>query len=439
MLIVLERVLNEMKKRTVVSLFSSAGIGELGISKDEFEILVSNEIVENRHKLYKLNYPETTAITGDIWSNRENIINEFRKKSDEEPFLIYATPPCQGMSSNGAGRLMHEIRKGTRLPGDERNRLIIPTLDIICELKPKWILLENVPNMQNTIIEDETGEYINIIDYIKKRLGNEYIGKPEVVNCADYGIAQTRRRLITIFTKTESGIKYFNEHQTFIPNKTHSQKEEKDTLPWVTIKDVIGTFPPLDSRIGCNERKDFHPCHHVQVLSDERYWWVSNTPANETAFSNQCCNPECMYQENQRHGSFIRNGIHISKDETPIYCEKCGQLLPRPSIIDKKTGVRRIIKGFDSAFRRMSWDEPSATLTQNMIFESSDKKLHPEQNRVLSIYEGLVIQTISDYEYKFEINGVEIPRNLYAEIIGESVPPRLIEIICKQIIEIEKK
>ena len=86
----------------------------------------------------------------------------------------------------------------------------------------------------------------------------------------------------------------------------------------------------------------------------------------------------------------------------------------------------------------MEWDAPAATLTQNFIFEASDKKVHPSQTRVLSIYEALILQTIADYEYSFTINGEYISKNLCAEIIGESVPPKLIEMVCKQIVEISQ-
>ena len=107
--------------------------------------------------------------------------------------------------------------------------------------------------------------------------------------------------------------------------------------------------------------------------------------------------------------------------------------------MDKTTHSLRLIKGFDTAYRRMLWDKPAPTLTQNLQFVSSDKKLHPEQNRVLSIYEGLRIQTITDYPYELTIGGQPIARNMCCEIIGESVPPRLIEIICKQITSVEKE
>ena len=106
-------------------------------------------------------------------------------------------------------------------------------------------------------------------------------------------------------------------------------------------------------------------------------------------------------------------------------------------MIDKITVERRLIRGFDSAYRRMSWDYPAPTLTQNFQIESSDKKIHPSQNRVLSIYEGLLLQTILNYNYKLSINGQDISRVMCCEIIGESVPPKLIEMICKNIIEID--
>jgi DNA (cytosine-5)-methyltransferase 1 len=83
----------------------------------------------------------------------------------------------------------------------------------------------------------------------------------------------------------------------------------------------------------------------------------------------------------------------------------------------------------------MVWDEPGRTLSQNLIYEASDNKLHPNQNRVLSILEALTIQTIDRYNYNFEINGVDIGSARIAEVIGESVPPFLIELISKVMVE----
>ena len=119
------------KNRSVLSLFSSAGVGELGIKAVGYDILLSNELLPDRCALYRESYPETESICGDIWQQKDMIIDRWYALSKNLPFLIYATPPCQGMSFNGIGKLMSEIRLGHRPKEDPRNRLIIPTVDII--------------------------------------------------------------------------------------------------------------------------------------------------------------------------------------------------------------------------------------------------------------------------------------------------------------------
>lgn len=96
------------------------------------------------------------------------------------------------------------------------------------------------------------------------------------------------------------------------------------------------------------------------------------------------------------------------------------------------------MKAFTSAYKRMSWDEPASTLTQNFQYACSDNKLHPSQDRVLSLYEGLILQSIADYPYSFVIDGKQVPDGLIRDTIGESVPPKLIDLVSKHIIEISK-
>lgn len=96
------------------------------------------------------------------------------------------------------------------------------------------------------------------------------------------------------------------------------------------------------------------------------------------------------------------------------------------------------MKGFVSAYKRMVWDEPASTLTQNFQYACSDNKLHPSQSRVLSLYEGLILQSIADYPYSFVLNGKLVSDSLIRDTIGESVPPRAIDVICKNILLIDK-
>lgn len=417
-------------RRTAISLFSSGGIGDLGLSSNGLDIVLSNEKDEVRHALYKRNFPKVRCFEGDIWKYKNAIIHAYRRVCPStELFLLYATPPCQGMSSNGAGRLLYEARSGKRAGEDERNRLIIPTMDIAVQLKPRWVLFENVPRMRMTSITDEGGRVVNILSYIERRLGPEYHGGAEVVACEDYGIPQIRKRLITIFTRDVAGREYYCRNgSTFFPKDERLQKK--------TLRQAIGHTPALDARPGFESREDFHPLHFVPVMKEDKYWWISNTPEGNTAYNNQCVNPSCRHSGNPLHRDVKCDGRWTSSRETPIYCVKCGELLPRPAIRDRQTKEMRLIKGFHSAYRRMKWDEPGTTLTQNLLYEASDNKVHPEQNRVLSLYEAMILQTVSEYNYNFEIGGKLAPRTLVAELLGESVPPKLIEVICRKMLRL---
>lgn len=424
--------------RNAISLFSSSGIGDLGLKANDIETVIACELLPERMKLFANNYPSAQCFLGDIWGLTDKITEAYTSRCNEPPFLVIATPPCQGMSSNGMGKMLNDYRNGLRPKMDERNRLIIPAIKIIKKLQPNWVILENVANMTNTLIFDENEQLVNIIDYIKNELGSVYSGIPTVIDVADYGVPQHRKRLITVLTKTIKGKSFFEANGTLLPHATHSALDSLFTKHWVTLREAIGNLPPLESIKGKNIDRNFNALHKVPLLDEKKIFWIKNTPEGETAFNNQCINPDCRYQGNQRHGAtHNEEGINKFSTETPLYCEKCGALLPRPWVEDKKTGEKRLMKGYVSAYKRMLWDQPASTLTQNFQFACSDNKIHPEQCRVLSLYEGLVLQSIADYDYSFEINGKLVSDGLIRDTIGESVPPKVIDLICKHILSIE--
>ena len=355
------------EKLIAVSLFSSSGIGDLGLQANGIDTVIANELLPQRMQLFLHNHHETKGFCGDIWKMKDEIVSYYKDTFETSPFLLIATPPCQGMSSNGMGTILNNLKKGIRPQFDPRNRLIIPAIEIIKKLRPEWVILENVPNMTNTVIEDGEG-VINIIDFVFRELGDVYVGKPYVVNVADYGVPQNRQRLITILTRTEEGKKHFKKNATFLPAPTHSEKPTLFTHQWLTVRDAIGNLPPISSHKGCNVCQS-NPLHKVPLLDDAKLSWVTNTPEGQTAMNNQCINPSCMYQGNALHGARHNSeGVNKANTDTPLYCEKCGALLPRPYTIDKATGQKRIMKGFVSAYKRMSWDKPASTLTQNFQF-----------------------------------------------------------------------
>ena len=418
-----------------VSLFCSSGIGDLGLQSNNINTVVACELLPERMKLFLHNHPEAKGFCGDIWQLKDDIVSYYKENFKDSPFLVIATPPCQGMSSNGMGTILNNLKKGIRPQFDPRNKLIVPAIEVIKELQPEWVIFENVPNMTNTIIEDGEGA-INIIDYIYRELGDSYVGRPIVVDVANYGVPQHRNRLITIMTRNKKGMALFEANKTLLPEPTHSEFPSIFYEKWLTVRDVISGLPPISSRKGDNIDPN-NPLHKVPLLDDVKLFWVSNTPEGQTAMNNQCVNPECMYQGNTLHGAkHNKDGVNRANTDTPLYCEKCGALLPRPYTVDKKTGEKRIMKGFVSAYKRMVWDKPASTLTQNFQYACSDNKIHPVQDRVLSLYEGLIIQTIAQYPYSFEIDGKQVSDSLIRDTIGESVPPLLIDKIVKHILDI---
>jgi DNA (cytosine-5)-methyltransferase 1 len=234
--------------------------------------------------------------------------------------------------------------------------------------------------------------------------------------------------LITIFTRDPKGKEYFEAN-----GRTFFARYMKEPLQ--TLRDAIGTLPALEAVIGRNEDKTIHSQHYVPLMNPKKHWWVQNTKEGDTAFNNQCVNVKCGFTGTPGHKDVKVDGKWVSSKEIPIHCERCGELLPRPTVIDK-SGEPRLLKGFHSSYRRMIWDEPARTLTQNFIYEASDNKIHPDQNRVLSIYEAMILQTIDRYPYHFSIKGKDIGPARIAEVIGESVPPYLIEKICEMMVKV---
>jgi DNA (cytosine-5)-methyltransferase 1 len=420
---------------TSVSLFSSAGVGDLAFKHLPVEILVSCELLEERHDIFQANFPTTEAITGDIWDVFPKVAEAARRRlGDKELDILFATPPCQGMSKNGRGKLLSEIRNGARPELDLRNRLILPTLKLANALHPNFLVLENVPEMKDTLIIDEDGELINIIDCIRKHLGEDYAGKAEVVEFADYGVPQRRQRLITIFTRHPAAKERLANEGTLIPPQTHSEHPtaKNGFLPWVTVRDTISTLPELDAKTK-ESAKGTIPYHGVPVLDEDKYFWVSNTPAGRSAFDNQCV--QCGCKENPTHKA-VRNeeGINRASRDTPLYCVKCNAVLPRPWVREKD-GTLRLMKGYTSAYKRMGWDEPASALTTNFAYACSDNKLHPSQHRTLSIKEALKLHTMDVYGFKLErASGDKLKINTIHEIIGESIPPLGLEPVFAEVV-----
>lgn len=234
-----------------VSLFSNIGIGESFLSKNKINIKVANEIIEKRARLYKEIHPKVNMINGDI--RDESVFNKIVKSALElKCDFIIATPPCQGMST-----------AGQRKSDDIRNDLTTYVIDAIKLINPKYILIENVPNFEKTIIKINNKE-INLFKYLKESLHNYRINS-KVINCSDYGVPQNRKRIFILISRIDVKEWVFN-----------LKKEDK-----ITVKDTIGHLPSIES----GEKTDIK--YHYSIKHNENHiLWMKNTPTGKTAFDN---------------------------------------------------------------------------------------------------------------------------------------------------------
>jgi DNA (cytosine-5)-methyltransferase 1 len=425
------------ERLTAVSLFCSSGIGDLGFRAAGAEVLVANELLSDRAALFSMNFPETEVLVGDIRELGERIISCSRERLEgRELDVLFATPPCQGMSKNGRGKLLRGVRDGLRDALDPRNQLATFVPPIVRELRPGLVVFENVPEMDGTLVEDDSGELVDLLDLLAREMDG-YTGAWRVLEFADFGVPQRRQRLITIFVRNDLAVERGLEDRSDVlarlyPVPTHAPEPTLHQAQWLSVSDAIGDLPPLDASSTHAARHDAIEFHYVPLLDERKYWWVSNTPPGASAFDNQCVEPGCGFDRNATHGAERDTGINRSRLDTPIYCQECGALLPRP-VVDDGSGPR-LMKGFTSAYKRMRADLPASALTRNLSYACSDQKIHPDQNRVLSLHEAMVLHTISDYGFEWTLpSGKRASDKLIRDSIGESIPPRGLEVVFRHV------
>ena len=408
-----------------VSLFSSSGIGDLGIEYGcGIEVSISAELLPQRVKLLRHNYPKSTVFEGDITITAPKVIEGWNKKhSNARPLLITLSPPCQGMSTNGAGKIAAEVKKGNRPQEDERNKLLIPGLKVVKSLQPEFFLVENVPNMKNTVISWNRNKPKRLIEMIPKSVGKGYEIHSFVIDFANYGVPHHRKRLITIGRRTGAKKSTLSEHLK-PPHWFNSGSESEQ----ISVSEAIGNLL---------RTKKSDPLHRSPKMNERHIFWASQIPkgSGQTAHMNACSNTSCK---------------HIDEFRV-VVCTKCGELLPRPHVIEKD-GAVRAIKGYKTSYRRMSPDSPANTITMNSGVASSDVKLHYNQPRVLTLKEIMVLSTFHDItnkkttqtahewagKYSFDCVMAEkdyvLQKNIIRQSLGESIPPLAMQRMIKSLI-----
>jgi len=348
--------INKMKG---LSLFACSGIAEYYLEDTCVEIVLANELLQERCDIYKHFYPLTEIVQGDINSKLDELV---MKSKDLGVEFIMATPPCQSFSNAGK----KEIK-------DDRTPLFLTLIKVIQQVKPKYVLIENVPSFMKSKYEEKNTETIE--QKFIAELGGLYNINTKILNAKDYEVPQARRRSITLLS-----IKTVNEW-----------KHPKSDTKVITVRDTIGDLPSLES----GESSDIHKWHKAKTHNANHIKWMSYTPTGKTAFLNLVHYP-------QKNGRKIKG---------------------------YNTTYKRI--EWDSPSPTITMSSGSISSQNNVhpgnIYIRDGEELY-DNARALTVYE-IMLSTGLNTNWDPPTTNEKLIR----DIIGEAVPPRLIYHLVKNI------
>lgn len=367
----------------IVDLFAGVGGLSCGFRKAGFKVIFANEIDESISKSYKQNHSDTIMLNDDI-KNIIPIIEKMKEKID----VIIGGPPCQGFSMAGA-----RIRTKNSFLDDPRNYLFRNYFSIVQKLEPTFFVMENVPGMlsmkEGKIIDEIESLFTDESNF---KNGKYYIYK-KVLNAYDYGVPQTRHRLIIIGSKIETD---FESIMKQVKERMIKDGEIKNT----TIYDAISDLNWLESGEG-----EFEQSYRFEPLTD--------------------------YQRQRRINS-NRLYNHISTTHSKTALERMSQLEQGGRRLDLPDGEK--IKSVHSgAYGRMRWDEPAKTIITRFDTPSSGVYVHPERNRTITPREAARLQSFDD-DYIFYGNKSSVIKQ-----IGNAVPPLLAYYLARVILAIKEE
>jgi DNA (cytosine-5)-methyltransferase 1 len=228
-----------------VDLFSGAGGLSLGLEQAGFDVVTSVEYDPVHSATHEFNFPLTETLCADVsMLSPEDLLSAVRRgakrhgrhsaESIKEIDLIAGGPPCQGFSLIGK-----------RLIDDTRNELVFHFFRLVSALKPRYFIVENVPGMA-------TGGHTSILEHLISEFEGAGYRFPDenkyrILNAADYGVPQARRRLFLIGSREDQVVASVPPPTT-IPVAPAGANNMGSDLPFgPSVWDAIGDIPNLDS------------------------------------------------------------------------------------------------------------------------------------------------------------------------------------------------
>lgn len=324
---------------SVIELFAGAGGMALGFKRAGFRTVLANEWDRAACDTMREN------VTDRVLNCAIQEIEQF-----PEADVVAGGPPCQGFSN-----------LGERVPNDPRNQLWRQFMRCVEQAGPKVFVLENVPPLLRSAEFVELGR-------IAKSLG--YHIEARVLNAADFGVPQARKRAIVIGSRL--GAPSF-------PAPTHVEPSKRDVLshhlpPWRTVRDAIG---------------------HLSLVPTDVNW-------------------------------------HIGRNPTPMSLRRYRSIPPGGNRWDLPADLmpecwKRKISGGTDLMGRLWWDRPSVTIRTEFYKPEKGRYLHPQADRPITHLEASLLQGFPE-DYRYVGSRIQVGIQ-----IGNAVPPPLAEVLARHV------
>jgi len=301
----------------VIDVFSGCGGTSLGFRQAGFRIRAAIDLDRSALDSFTANFPKASTYCRDIRLITNTDLTSVRERAGVGPFVLIGCAPCQPFSK------VH-----TSHPDDDPRRTLLAEFSrAVRVLSPEAIFLENVPGIQRG--SSETSQFSIFLQEISA-LGYSY--DYGVVKCTDYGVPQTRLRLVLVAA--------FGRPVSLL-RRRHSRAKE------LTVRHWIGNLPPIE----CGQAHPTIDGHVASALSETNLKRIRAVPAEGSRMS---LPTDLMLKCHEKH------------------------------------------RGHTDVYGRMRWDAPASAITTRCISLSNGRFGHPSQDRAISLREAARLQTFPD-------------------------------------------
>jgi len=380
-----------------VDLFAGCGGLSEGFYKEGFKALAHVEInkyacetLKTRMKFYGYENVEEEVLNVDITSENINEIIDGAVKGRTVD-LIVGGPPCQAYSTLG------RAKDGNAMQNDPRNFLFESYIKVLHHLNPKIFVFENVTGLLTAKLNNKL-----ILDTILEKLGENYklIKSPKemVLNSADYGVPQIRKRVIIIGVRKDLPFDAEEVYKSIL--KTNSESDESNLKPYVTVADAISDLPSLKAGEGNDQ---------IEFRSD-----------NSNEFLNKILD---------KKSNILRH--HVARRLNDLDVERYSVMSKNnwtfTQLLENREDLRHPKQRvFNNSYCVQFWDKPARTIIAH-LYKDGNQFIHPDhkQGRSITPREAARLQSFPD-DFVFEGSRTEIYKQ-----IGNAVPVLLAQAIAK--------